>query len=44
MRELDWKLPNKKNEYTSRNNISKINSENLRKLQMNQSQKWLIIN
>ena len=42
--ELDWKLLAKKNEYTSRNNISSFFSENFRKLRMNQSQKLLIIN
>ena len=42
--ELNWKLPAKKNEYTCGNNISRIYSENLWKLQMNQSQKLLVIN
>ena len=39
VRELNWKLPAKKNEYICGNNISRIYSENLRKLRMNQSQK-----
>ena len=44
MRELNWKLPAKKNEYIRGNNISRIYSENLRKLPMNQSRKLLVIN
>ena len=37
LRKLNWKLPAKKNEYTNGNNISRIYSENLQKLRMNQS-------
>ena len=44
LRKLNWKLPAKKNEYTSENNISRIYSKNLRKFRMNQSQKLLLIN
>ena len=44
LRKLNWKLPAKKNEYTCGNNISRIYSENLRKLRMNQSQKLLVMN
>ena len=36
---LNWKLPAKKNEYNYGNNISRIYSENLQKLHMNQSRK-----
>ena len=43
LRKLNWKLPAQKNEYTCENNISKIYSENLRKLRMNQSQKLFVI-
>ena len=39
-----WKLNWKKNEYTYGNNISRIYSENLRKLHMKQSQKFLLNN
>ena len=41
---LNWKLPAKENEYTCGNNISRIYSENLWKLWMNQSRKLLLIN
>ena len=44
MQELNRKLPAKKNKYTRGNNISKIYSENLWRLRMNQSQKLLVIN
>ena len=35
LREVNWKLTAKKNEYTCENNISRIYFENLRKLWMN---------
>ena len=44
LQKLNWKLPAKKNEYTCENNISRIYSENLRKLCINQSRKLLAIN
>ena len=37
-------LPDKKNKYTCGKNISRVYSENLRKLRMNQLQKLLVIN
>ena len=36
LRELNWKLPDKKNEFTCGNNISRNYLENLRKLRTNQ--------
>ena len=37
LRKLNWKLPANKNEYTYGNNISRIYSKTLGKLNMNQS-------
>ena len=44
LRKLNWKLPAKKNEYNYGNNISRIYSDTLRKIHMNQSQELLANN
>ena len=44
LQKLNWKLPANKNEYTYGNNISRIYSETLQKLHMNQSRELLVNN